>query len=88
MEIKIIHINRQVIQHNAKHCKQLPVCRIQEGNKIRYSMEIEIKGPSRMIYRPDNPQPCGAKLWIETESDVELIGEQKWSEIKKDMKLK
>lgn len=85
---KIIHINRQVIQHNAKYNKQLPVCRIQIGSVIKYSMGVNIQGPSRMIYSPNKPQPCGAKVWIETESKLELINEKKWSEIKKDMKLK
>lgn len=39
-------------------------------------MEVNIKGPSSMVYRPDKPRPCGAKLWIETESEVELIDEK------------
>jgi hypothetical protein len=38
-------------------------------------MEVTINGPSRMVYRPDKPRPCGAKLWIETEAELELIGE-------------
>ena len=33
-------------------------------------MEMNIKGPSRMIYSPDKPRKCGAKLWIETDADV------------------
>ena len=73
MSTKIIHINRNIIQSNAKHNKQDPVCRIQEGNKQRYCMEFIINGPSRLVYRPDKPLRCGAKLWIETESDIEEI---------------
>ena len=38
-------------------------------------MEVHIDGPSKMIYSPDKPLKCGAKLWIETEADVQLIGE-------------
>lgn len=72
----IIHINRNIIQQNAKNGERKPVCRVQKGKEVRYCMEVEIKGPSRMVYRPDNPRPCGAKLWIETDSDVELIGEK------------
>jgi hypothetical protein len=37
-------------------------------------MEVDIKGTSKMVYRPDAPRPCGAKLWIETEAEVEMIG--------------
>ena len=72
----IIHINRNIIQQNAKRGENKPVCRVQCGKDVRYCMEVDIKGPSRMVYRPDNPRPCGAKLWIETDSDVELIGEE------------
>jgi len=39
-------------------------------------MEVDIKGPSRMIYSPNKPRPCGAKLWIETDAEIELIGEK------------
>jgi hypothetical protein len=27
-----------------------------------------------MVYRPDKPRPCGAKLWIETDAEVKMIG--------------
>ena len=73
--MKIIHINRNVIQSNAKNGTTNPVCRVQEGSKVRYCMEVMIDGPSRMVYRPDKPRPCGAKLWIETDADVTLVDE-------------
>lgn len=72
----IIHINRNIIQQNKRRGENNPVCRVQKGDDVRYCMEVEIKGPSRMVYRPDNPRPCGAKLWIETDSEVDLIGEK------------
>jgi hypothetical protein len=72
--MKIIHINRNVIQRNAKHGNQEPVVRVEENNVVTYCMEVDIKGPSRMVYRPDKPRPCGAKLWIETDAEVEMIG--------------
>ena len=71
--MKIIHINKNIIQQNAKRGETKPVCRVEEGKDIRYCMEVHINGPSKLVYRPDNPRPCGAKLWIETDSDVELI---------------
>ena len=72
----IIHINRNIIQANAKHNNQEPVIRVEENSVVKYCMEVDIKGPSRMVYSPDKPRKCGAKLWIETEADVELIGEK------------
>ena len=72
----IIHINRNIIQQNAKHGKDDPVCRVEVNGKVIYCMEVQIDGPSHMIYRPEKPRPCGAKLWIETYADVKLIGEK------------
>jgi hypothetical protein len=74
--MKIIHINRGIIQANAKRGNTEPVCRVEEDGVVRYCMEVQILGPSNMVYRPDNPRRCGAKLWIETDSDVILIGER------------
>ena len=74
--MKIIHINRNIIQRNSKRDEQEPVCRVEENGIVTYCMEVDIKGPSRMVYRPDKPRPCGAKLWIETYADVKLIGEK------------
>lgn len=73
--MKIIHINRNIIQSNSKRGKQDPVCRVEEKGKVTYCMEVQINGPSRMVYRPDSPRPCGAKLWIETDAPLVLIGE-------------
>lgn len=72
--MKIIHINRNIIQQNAKHGKDEPVVRVEEKGMVQYCMEVEINGPSRMVYRPDKPRPCGAKLWIETEADIVMKG--------------
>lgn len=82
----VIHINRNIIQYNAKHGKSLPCCRVEQGSNVRYCMEVNIQGDSSMVYRPDNPRPCGAKLWIETNSPVSLVGERPWTEIKKELK--
>lgn len=82
--MKIIHINRNIIQQNAKNNQSLPVCRIQEGKETKYGMEVIIHGPSQLVYRPDAPLACGAKLWIETESEITIVGETTFSEMKND----
>jgi hypothetical protein len=71
----IVHINRGVIQRNLKHGTREPVCRVQQGKLVRYAMRVRIEGPSELIYSPDKPLKSGARLWIETESPVTLIGE-------------
>ena len=67
---RIIHINKNIIQYNSKHGVDLPVCRVEEGKKIIYGRSVEILGPSKMVYDPENPLRCGAKLWIETEAEI------------------
>jgi len=39
---------------------------------INYCHDVEIVGNSRVVYSPDKPLNCGAKVWIEVESDVTL----------------
>jgi hypothetical protein len=39
-----------------------------------YAFEVEVLGPSRIVYRPDKPLSCGARCWIETDADVEVVG--------------
>lgn len=76
MTTTVIHINRNIIQKNSKGGLTDPVCRVEVNKVVTYCMEVEIKGPSRMIYRPDNPRKCGAKLWIETEAECILHGKK------------
>ena len=66
----IIHINRNIIQQNEKRNERKPVCRVEVGGKTWYGSAVDILGPSTMVYSPDKPRRCGAKLWIETDSEV------------------
>lgn len=72
---KYIHVNQHVIRANKKHNEDNPVITIKQGSKNTYCHEVEIKGPSRVIYG-GNDSPllsCGARVVIETESDVEIV---------------
>ena len=81
--MKYIHINRNIIQQNEKHDRELPVCRVQEGSKARYGRAVEIHGPSKMVYRPEKPLSCGAKLWIETDSEITIEDECTYKDIQR-----
>lgn len=75
----IIHVNRQHIAMNAKDGGNRPVYTIKNGSKTRYARSVEIIGPSRLVY--DGTQlKCGARAWIETESEVILIDEMSFKE--------
>lgn len=70
--IKKIHINQHKIRSNSKHGKNEPVITVKTYKDNRYASSVEIKGPCKIIYSPDKPLSCGAKVWIETKSDVIL----------------
>ena len=66
---------------NAKDGGNRPVYTIKDGSKTRYAREVEILGPSRLVY--DGRQlRCGARAWIETDAEVVLVDEMTWSEAK------
>tara|TARA_R110001583_G_scaffold9651_17_gene45570 strand:+ start:8783 stop:8923 length:141 start_codon:yes stop_codon:yes gene_type:complete len=35
-----------------------------------YGHDVQILGKSRVVYSPNKPLSCGAKVWIETEAPV------------------
>ena len=45
---------------------------VKSGKTNRYAHEVRIEGPSKIVYRPDKPLSCGARVWIETYGEVEL----------------
>ena len=73
--MKRIHINSNKIKSNSKHGKTDPVVTIRQGQKVvMYAHEVLIKGPSKVIYSPDKPLSCGAKVWIEVEDNIDVEG--------------
>ena len=67
----IIHVNQHVIKANRKNGTNKPVLTVKTYKSNNYAHEVIINGPSKVIYRPDKPLPCGAHVWIETESKVD-----------------
>ena len=68
---KRIHINQHVIRANAKYKarKDPPITiKTSKGNRVTYAAEID--GLARVVYSPDKPLSCGAKVWIETDAPV------------------
>lgn len=66
----IIHVNQHVIRSNHKTGNRGPVLSVKQGKKNTYAHEVEILGPSCVVYSPDKPLSCGARVWIETTSEV------------------
>jgi len=72
-ELKIIHINPKTLRMNKTLGTREPPVRVQDGDNVKFCMGVSINGPSRVMYRPDEPLPSLARLWIETDADVEII---------------
>ena len=68
-----IHVNQHKIRSNLKQNLKEPVITVKTSKSNTYAHEVKIKGPSKVIYSPDKPLSCGAKVWIETESEVMVI---------------
>lgn len=66
----IVHVNQHVIRSNLKQKKTDPVLTVKTYKNNTYAHEVEITGPCRIVYSPDKPLSCGARVWIETESEV------------------
>lgn len=72
--IKRIHVNQHVIRKNHKTGEREPVITIKEGKSNTYCHEVVIRGECKVVYSPDKPLSCGARVWIETKDDVEVVG--------------
>lgn len=62
-----IHINQHKIRANAKHGTKEAVITCKTSKSNTYGHSVKINGPSEVIYSPDKPLSCGAKVWIETD---------------------
>jgi len=67
---KRIHINQHVIRANKKNGTTDPVITIKTNKQNVYADRVEIRGPSNVVYSPDKPLSCGARVWIETEAPI------------------
>tara|TARA_B100000424_G_C22662960_1_gene364548 strand:+ start:43 stop:354 length:312 start_codon:yes stop_codon:yes gene_type:complete len=83
-----IHINQHVIKSNHKNNKRDPVITVKTYNSNNYGHQVDILGPSKVIYSPDKPLSCGAKVWIETDSEVIVIPDIPYRERKEKKDVK
>ena len=67
---KRIHVNQHKIKSNRKTGDREPVLTVKTYKDNTYCHEVLIEGPCRIIYSPDKPLSCGARVWIETEENV------------------
>ena len=70
----IVHVNMHKIRANKKNGTNDPVLTVKTYNSNTYAHEVEIVGKSKVIYSPDKPLSCGARVWIETQDEVKILG--------------
>ena len=68
----LVHVNQHIIQANDKHGLRDPVLTVKTYKDNRYAHRVRIAGPCTVAYQPDCPLSCGARVWIETDSEVEV----------------
>lgn len=78
MKKTIIHVNQHKIKKNSKTGEREPVLTCKTYNSNNYAHEAIIYGQdgkeaAKIIYSPDKPLGCGAKVWIETRNEVKLV---------------
>jgi len=71
----IIHVNQHNVRANAKGA-DLPVLTVKTYKTNTRCNAVSVLGPSRIVYSPDKPLSCGARVWIETQAGVEILEEQ------------
>jgi len=74
-KIARIHVNQHVIKANAKNGENNPIFTIKQGGSNTYAHNVKVKGEMELVYSPDKPLSCGAKVWIETRGNIEVDGE-------------
>lgn len=68
----IVHVNQHVIRKNNKTGEREPVLTVKTYKDNRYAHRVRFTGPCEVVYQPDDPLSCGARVWIETDYPVEV----------------
>jgi len=73
-----IHVNQHNIRANIKGAS-LPVITVKAGKSNTYGNKVEVLDNNgnviaTVIYSPEKPLSCGAKVWIETSQPVLIDG--------------
>lgn len=76
----IVNVNRHNVAHNEKHEDKKPVLSVKTYLDTGYGDTVVIYGQdgkeaARLVYRPDKPLSCGARVWLETENIVHIYGQ-------------
>ena len=70
----IVHVNQAHIRSNikAEPDQRVPVLTVKTYKSNDYANDVTIEGTCRIVYSPDKPLSCGARVWIETDGKVTI----------------
>jgi hypothetical protein len=72
----LIHVNQHIIKANEIHDQEEAPLTIKTYLENRRASEAVLKVDGKVIatlkYRRHKPLPCGARVWLEVESGVEI----------------
>jgi len=79
----VIHVNQHLIKSNQKKILETievlePVLSVKNYKCTRYADEAIIldkngEEVAKIVYSPEKPLACGARCWIETQNEVEIV---------------
>lgn len=69
---KRLHVDQARIRRNTKTGSNDPPITVQARGGPYKAHRAVIDGPSELVYEPEDPLSCGARLWIFTEAEVHL----------------
>jgi hypothetical protein len=77
----IIHVNQHHIKSNASKGTNKKVLTVKKGKSNIYGNQVIIRGSdgkeaARVVYSPDKPLSCGARVWIETHGQVKPLAKK------------
>jgi hypothetical protein len=65
----VIHVNQHVIRRNRKEGASEPPITVKQGKTNTYTNRVDIivndQVVASVIYQPDNPLSCGARVWVD-----------------------
>lgn len=71
--IKRIHVNQHKIKHNQSvGVAEREVFTIKNRGRTYMGWEVKVLGDSTVVYSPNKPLSCGARVWIETTAAVHV----------------
>ena len=65
-----IHVNQHHIRANARDGGDRPVLTVKDSRRNRKGRRATVHGPSEVVYRPERPLACGARVRVETTAEV------------------